>query len=531
MLQVLQLLGNIALAVDQGLLADIGIRHLVLEGVGHLDVVSEYLVVSDLQGADAGFLLFGGLHGGDDALAAMEDAPQAVHLRVEALPDELPLPDGEGGIVAQGAADEVRQVLQGVQLGQLPQAAPVKGRQQLLYMGKPRHGVFQGYHVPAPGGAVYDAAHQALHVADARQGQGQLLPHHGVVHQLAHGAAAAGDGRYGQQGPLQPAAEHPPAHGGLGLVQHPEEAPLLLLAAQGLRQLQVPPGRQVQLHELPLLIIVQVVHMAQVGFLRLVEIAQQRPQRQSRGGVPLGQASGGLVAELGADGPFRLLQLKASGAQPLHMAVELILHQTQQRPAVVGRLVHHRLRRGKPPQLVEQVLRPVRTLEGGDVGLAGGDVAHAEARAGVVQIQPRAEVGASLLQAGRVNDRAGGHHPDDVPVHQALGRGGVLGLLADGHLVALGDEPGDIRVRGVIGDPAHGDLLLEALVLVLIPGGQGQVQLLGRLPGVVAEHLVKISQPEKQDGVLILFLNLQILLHHGGQLCHGFTRAFCRIGG
>ena len=42
--------------------------------------------------------------------------------------------------------------------------------------------------------------------------------------------------------------------------------------------------------------------MAQVGFLRLVEIAQQGSQRQRRGGVPLGQASGGLVAELGADG-------------------------------------------------------------------------------------------------------------------------------------------------------------------------------------------------------------------------------------
>ena len=200
-----------------------------------------------------------------------------------------------------------------------------------------------------------------------------------------------------------------------------------------------------------LLVIVQVVHMAQVGFLRLVEIVQQGSQRQRRRGIPLWQPSRSLIAELGADGPFRLLQLKASGAQPLHMAVELILHQTQQRPAVVGRLVHHRIRRGKPPQLVEQVLRPVRTLEGGDVGLAGGDVAHAEARAGVVQIQPRAEVGASLLQAGRVNDRAGGHHPDDVPVHQALGRGRVLGLLADGHLVALGNKPGNIGVRGLIG--------------------------------------------------------------------------------
>ena len=398
-------------------------------------------------------------------------------------------------------------------------------------MGQPGHGVFQGYHVPAPGGAVYNAAHQALHVADARQGQGQLLPHHGVVHQLAHGAVAAGDGRYGQQGPLQPAAEHPPAHGGLGLVQHPQQAPLFLLAAQGLRQLQIPPGRQVQLHKLPLLIVIQVVHVAQVGFLRLVEIAQQRPQRQSRGGVPLGQASGGLVAELGADGPFRLLQLKASGAQPLHMAVELILQKRQQRPALVCRRIHHCLRRGKPAQLVEQMLRPVGPLKGGNVGLAGGNVAHAEARAGVVQIQPRAEVGPSLLQAGGVYDGAGGHHPDNVPVHQALGRGGVLGLLADGHLVALGNKPGNIGVGGVIGNAAHGHLFLKGLVLVLVPGGQGQVQLLGRLPGVVAEHLVKIPQPEKQDGVLILLLDLQILFHHGGQLRHGFTRAFCRMCG
>ena len=40
---------------------------------------------------------------------------QAVHLRVEALPDELALPDGEGGLVPEGIGNALCQVIQGVQ--------------------------------------------------------------------------------------------------------------------------------------------------------------------------------------------------------------------------------------------------------------------------------------------------------------------------------------------------------------------------------------------------------------------------------
>ena len=86
--QVLQLLGDVPLPVHQGLLADVGVRHLVLEGVGHLDVIAEDLVVADLQGPDAGALLLLGLDLRQDALAAVHDVPQAVHLLVVAVPDE-----------------------------------------------------------------------------------------------------------------------------------------------------------------------------------------------------------------------------------------------------------------------------------------------------------------------------------------------------------------------------------------------------------------------------------------------------------
>ena len=70
-LQILQLLSDVALAVDQRLLADIVVGHLIPEGVGYLDIIAEYLVIADLQGADAGLFLLLRLHLGQEALAAV----------------------------------------------------------------------------------------------------------------------------------------------------------------------------------------------------------------------------------------------------------------------------------------------------------------------------------------------------------------------------------------------------------------------------------------------------------------------------
>ena len=53
-LHVLELLGDEPLAVHQGLLADIGIGHQVVIGLGDLDVIPEHLVVAHLQVLDTG---------------------------------------------------------------------------------------------------------------------------------------------------------------------------------------------------------------------------------------------------------------------------------------------------------------------------------------------------------------------------------------------------------------------------------------------------------------------------------------------
>ena len=112
-----------------------------------------------------------------------------------------------------------------------------------------------------------------------------------------------------------------------------------------------------------------------------------------------------------------------------------------------------------------------------------------------------------------------------VEIHDALGSSGVLHLFADSHLVALLDQTGNVGIHAVIGDTAHGSLLLFGLVSV--PGGQGQIQLSGSNLGILVEHFIEITQTEEQDAVLVSLLDLIVLSLHGCDFiisfCHGVT--------
>ena len=103
--------------------------------------------------------------------------------------------------------------------------------------------------------AVGDAADEALHVADAGKRQNQLLARNGIFRQRLDRAKSALDGGDVAQGTRQPCAQIARAHGGLRLVEHPEEAPALFLGADGLGQLQIAPRGEVKLHEAALLVV------------------------------------------------------------------------------------------------------------------------------------------------------------------------------------------------------------------------------------------------------------------------------------
>ena len=325
-LQILQLLSDVALAVDQRLFADIVVGYLIPEGVGYLDIIAEYLVVADLQGADAGFFLLLRLHLGQEALAAVEDAPQAVHLRVEAVPDHLALTDGERRLVHQRLADQGGQIVEILQLLiQLVQRTGGEGGQLRLDGGNTLHGGTEGHQIPSAGRAVDHPADEALHVGDAAEGQRQLLPGHGVLRQRRHGAEPPVDGGHVHQRLLEPRPQVAGAHGGLGLVQHPQQAAPLFLAPQRLRQLQIAAGGEVQLHILAGAVPCQLVEVTQIGLLRLIEIPQQTAQRQQRRHVVPGQPLQRVLTELGADLFLRVLRGEPGVGQLLHVAGKTVL--------------------------------------------------------------------------------------------------------------------------------------------------------------------------------------------------------------
>ena len=79
---------------------------------------------------------------------------------------------------------------------------------------------------------------------------------------------AAGDLHRVKKGLFQPGAQQPPAHGGVGFVQHPQQRTLLFLGAHGLRQFQIPPGIQVKLHEPSGGVVLKLADMGKIVFLQ-----------------------------------------------------------------------------------------------------------------------------------------------------------------------------------------------------------------------------------------------------------------------
>ena len=69
--QFLDFLGDITLAVGKGLLTDVVVGNLVHKGLGNFNIVAEYPVVADLQGADTGLFPFLGFQLQDHICAAL----------------------------------------------------------------------------------------------------------------------------------------------------------------------------------------------------------------------------------------------------------------------------------------------------------------------------------------------------------------------------------------------------------------------------------------------------------------------------
>ena len=307
---------------------------------------------------------------------------------------------------------------------------------------------------------------------------------------------------------MQPAAQQPAAHRGRRPVEHRQQR---VAASTGeiAVDLQVAAGGAVEQHAVVAVLHLQPLQMGQLAALGGAGIVQQRP------GSADGQPQP-FAAETGQAPGAELARQCGLGTVMVELPVRTL---PQQRLVRLGqreaqRLIDQQLGRLQPPQLFDQRRRRL--------GLAEAKAATAQLQAGdaealAIAADRHQQVLAVRLQQCFITDGPGRHHPHHLALHRPLAAGGIADLLADRHRQPQPGQLGQITLGRMVRHTRHWNRLPGRLPAA----GQRDAEQLRGLPGVIVEQLVKVPHAVKQQGIGVLHLQPQILLHHRRVLLHG----------
>ena len=210
----LQLLGDVALSLCQRLLAHPLLRHLVLIGVAHLQVVAEDIVIAYLQRIDARLLGFALLNLQQIVLARIGNTAQLVQLRTHSVADDATLLNLLGRIVLYLVCYAVAKLLAEVQALPYPLQRLVGG----LLTGRldgfnGLKGCLELHHLARRHTSYSHFRHYALQVTYVLQlvvnGHSELW----LAEEVVDNVQTLVDGLLVLQGEHQPATQQSSAHG------------------------------------------------------------------------------------------------------------------------------------------------------------------------------------------------------------------------------------------------------------------------------------------------------------------------------
>ena len=516
-LQLFQFRGDIPLTSGKGLLADIGVGHLVGIRFGDFDIVTKDLVVADLQFGNAGTLTLAALDLCQTGGTATQQFTQTIGLIIKPLSDDAAFSYGEGRFFYDGSVDkfaDIREVIhffqQAAQQGRLhlPQFFP---QQRKLCAN-----LIQGTKIPAIGTAVHDAAHDTLDIVNLTHIGSQLVPQDIMLQQFSHSVLSALDLGHTAQRALKPLLQQAGAHGRFGMIQHPQQRTPLLSGAKRFGKLQIAASGIIQLHILAAAVSLQLANMGKVVFLVFTKVLHQG----TGGQLQQFTLRKRLCRKLRLGGIQRAVCGKKVFSAAHQKAIQSVFRKIQQLLALFRALRQQHLCGREPTQFVDQF---GAGLSGGGLGretFTGGYITEANTATATVHIYGSNEVVALLLQHGGFHNSTGGDHPDHFTFYQAFGGGRIFHLLANGDLVAFCHQTADIAFCTMERHAAH----RRTLRLTAITSGERQLQLPGYRFSIVKEHFIKVTQTVHQNSIFVLFFDLQVLLHHRGKapLCLRF---------
>ncbi len=301
---------------------------------------------------------------------------------------------------------------------------------------------------------------------------------------------------------IDPAPQTSAAHGRCGTVESARES-MFVIAGQTDFQFQVATTGGVQQDAVAALFHRQTAQMRQGAALGVAHVLQQ-----GAGGAKCQLEFGDTeTAEIMCG---ELCAQQARGA----VRVEMPGRQTAQARPVAqcvrqcAVFADQQLCRLQSRQFTEQCLVAVQFL---DSESAGTEFQYRQSVVRVLPMQRHEQILAALVEQRFVGQRAGredAHHP---ALHRTFGRRGIADLLAQRHRFAEPHQSGKVLLGRVVGHTGHGDRFAAGLAT----RGQRDVEQARGLARVLEEQLVEIAHTVEQQGVGMLRLDAQVLLHHG----------------
>ena len=494
--------------------------------MGDLDEVPEDPVVADLEARDAALLgklrLVARHPRGGIAL----QAAAFVHLGVGAVLEEAALAQVGGRLLDAGRADACGQRAHArcrfLERAACPGEGGCVAECRADARGE-RHGLPERHQVARRGAAHRHAARDAGHVLHAVARASQFLAHALVCHERGHGVLARMDGGAVAERCAGPLAEEAAAHRRARALQHREQGAFGAARAERSLHFQAAERGSIE-HQV----------RGAAGAARRTQVGERANRAAGGGGVSAEPAlrveqvaqegagsggGGGVVGEVEALERAHaevLLQERDRVGRTEHPAGGL------ERRAVEGA-------RGAGCRAVGVLVVAFReeqfawadagedVLQEGGIAFLHRELAGREfhrgdggAGAGAGPGDPRGgdPVGAGVVEQGLVHQRARRKDTGHAALHHALGLGGVLELLADGHAEALFHQPAQVALDRVEGHPGHG----------LAPGAFGERDAERPVRGdrVLVEELVEVAHPEEEEAARVLPLETVVLAHRRG---------------
>ena len=412
-----------------------------------------------------------------------------IQLLIEALANHAALAHGKRRVFDDGLRNQCMDILKSVQsVMQSGQVWTLAARKNLLQQRQIFHGIFQCRQIPCVCILIHHTGHNTFKVIHGMENFLDFLSEEQVLEQLLHPIQTLIDFFFRKQGLLHPFAQKPCAHRSPGFIQNAQKRAFFVLLAHGFRQFQISAAGNIQQHEIPCCVIFQSGNMAQIVFLRFIQIPHQRTRSRNRQQ---------LFLQAEAFQCFHLEMRKQGilcGIIFIHTAVDIV--QIQVKPFLDflrqrgGKkfAVADKLRRGKPCRFIQNFCRRLHAAKFRCLKFACRHIADRNAIAVCAAENGENVVIFCFIQNSVIHNRPRSNDTHNIALDQALCRLWVLHLLADGNLIATFHQTGNISIRGMERHAAHrGSFLLPPIL-----PRQGDFQLLRGNDRILEKHLIKI---------------------------------------